>query len=85
MGDDIRPLLDIAPRWIRETMEDFKSLEEDISLSTAQSAPEAVHSNWRSLVSFLDRIGKHLLDHIEEQTDKTEQQFRYSINVIGQG
>jgi hypothetical protein len=33
MGDDIRPLLDIAPRWIRETIEDFKTLRKISALA----------------------------------------------------
>jgi hypothetical protein len=65
-------LLRIASRWIPEAMEDLKSLVEDFNISTAHFAPEATRSNWKTLVSNLDRIGKQLLERIEEQTDEVK-------------
>lgn len=53
-------------------MEDLKSLVEDFNKSTADFAPEAARSNWKTLVSHLDKIGKQLVERIKEQTDEVE-------------
>src|SRR4051794_17009942 len=50
----------------------LKNLEEDFKTSTAQIAPEATYSNWMTLVSYQDRIGKDLLRRIEEKTNKVK-------------
>jgi hypothetical protein len=53
-------------------MEDLKSLEEDFNISTAQIAPEAARLNWKTLVSYLDRIGKQLVERIEQEINEVQ-------------
>jgi hypothetical protein len=65
----ILQLLRIASEWIHEAMEDLKSLEEDFNISTAQNAPEAARSNWKTLVSYLGKIGKQLVERVQEITN----------------
>lgn len=75
-------LLRIASDWIRESMEDLKSLSEHTnhlaklqsfrdsrsSLVTASSG-KILEQNWKKVIAYQRSIGKPLLDRIERKTE----------------
>jgi hypothetical protein len=66
---EIADLLGISKAWILEAMDDLKSVGEDFNALTAGLVPDILHSNWKSLIAYQDKIGMCLVDRIKKTTE----------------